>query len=97
MILIRTTPEFDEWVERLRDEDAKDRIMIRARRLSMGNPGKYRALPGGVFEMKVDWGPGYRIYCTWRGSSMVLLLCGGDKRTQKRDIAQAKMMAARLD
>ena len=97
MIAIDTTDEFDEWLEDLRDVDAKDRIMIRARRLSMGNPGKYRALQGGVFELKIDWGPGYRVYCTWRGSALVLLLCGGDKRTQRRDIARAKALAAQLD
>ena len=97
MIAIDTTDEFDEWLEDLRDVDAKDRIMIRARRLSMGNPGKYRALQGGVFELKIDWGPGYRVYGTWRGSALVLLLCGGDKRTQRRDIARAKALAAQLD
>jgi len=97
MIDVRTTKEFDEWVHGLRAGAAQDKIMIRARRLSMGNPGKYRALPGGIFELKEDWGPGYRVYCTWRGSALVLLLCGGDKRTQRQDIARAKMLAARLD
>ena len=97
MIGIETTDEFEGWLTALRDADAKHRILIRVRRLAMGNPGKCRSLQGGLFEMKVDWGPGYRVYYTWRGAALVLLLCGGDKRTQRRDIDRARTMAAQLD
>lgn len=97
MIGIETTDEFEDWLAALRDTDARDRIMIRVRRLAMGNPGTYRSLQGGLFELKVDWGPGYRVYYAWRGAALVLLLCGGDKRTQRRDIARARAMAAQLD
>ena len=97
MIRIETTDEFNDWLDGLRDGDAKDRIMIRVRRLAMGNPGKHRALQGGVFELKVDWGPGYRVYYAWRGIALVLLLCGGDKRTQRRDIDLARALATQLD
>ena len=80
-----------------RDGQARDRILIRVRRLAMGNPGEYRALQGGLFELKIDWGSGYRVYYTWRGTALILLLCGGDKRTQQRDIQAARALAATLD
>ncbi|GAB1388799.1 MAG: addiction module protein [Rubrivivax sp.] len=85
---------FDAWLRRLRDREAKARIEVRVRRLALGNPGESRALKGGIHELKVDHGPGYRVYYTFRGKALILLLCGGDKSTQSRDIALASAIAA---
>lgn len=65
-------------------------------RLRLGNPGQHRVLKGGVLEMKIDYGPGYRVYCTQRGQVLVILLCGGDKRTQPADIRTAMRMASQV-
>lgn len=80
---------FDDWLRGLRDVRARDRIEMRIRRLSRGNPGDVKPVGSGVSEMRIDYGPGYRVYFTRRGHTVVLLLCGGDKRTQGADIAQA--------
>jgi putative addiction module killer protein len=72
---------------------ASNRIAARIRRLELGNPGDPKSVGEGVSEMRVDYGPGYRIYFTQRGSEIFILLCGGDKRTQSRDIERAKKMA----
>jgi putative addiction module killer protein len=93
MISIRQTTLFSDWLEDLHDENAQARINIRIRRLSLGNPGDVKSLGDGVNEMRIDYGPGYRIYFTKRGASIVLLLCGGDKRTQTKDIERAKRLA----
>jgi len=93
MIVIRQTKLFADWVASLRDENAIARINIRIRRLSLGNPGDTKAVGGGVSEMRIDYGPGYRLYFTRRGLNIVLLICGGDKRTQAADIARAKALA----
>lgn len=93
MVVIRQTTIFAQWISRLRDENARARINIRIRRLSLGNPGDVKSVGGGVNEMRVDYGPGYRIYFTRRGADFVLLLCGGDKRTQAADITTAKTLA----
>lgn len=93
MPTIRQTRTYSEWFDRLRDRQAKARIDVRIRRLSLGNPGDVRHLTGGVAELRIDHGPGYRIYYTQRGEEVVILLCGGDKRTQARDIALALNMA----
>jgi len=78
----------------LRDDRAAVRIIARIRRLEIGNPGDVKPLGSGLFEMRIDYGPGYRIYYVRRGAAMVLLLCGGDKRTQRRDIRRAQALAA---
>jgi putative addiction module killer protein len=96
MIEIRTTSGYDKWFGRLRDERAKARINARLIRLVVGNPGDINGLGGGISELRVDYGPGYRIYLTRRGNIYVLLLCGGDKSTQQSDIAQARKLAAEL-
>ncbi len=85
---------FDAWLSRLRDRQALTRIAARIDRLALGNPGDVKAVGSGVSEMRIDYGPGYRIYFTQRGSRIVLLLCGGDKRTQAADIALAIKIAA---
>lgn len=84
---------FDRWLTHLRDRRAKARIEARIRRMSLGNPGDVKTLGGGVVEMRVDYGPGYRVYYTQRGTRAILLLCGGDKSTQTQDIALAKRLA----
>ena len=87
---------FDRWLTRLRDRRAKARIETRIRRMSLGNPGDIRALGGSLFEMRIDYGPGYRVYYTQRGTRVILLLCGGDKSTQTKDIALAKRLVKEL-
>jgi putative addiction module killer protein len=78
-----------DWFDGLRDERARARIRIRIDRLSSGNPGDVEPVGEGVFEMRIDYGPGYRLYFVQRGKMVVILLCGGDKRTQARDIKRA--------
>ena len=80
---------FLEWFDRLQDRQAKTRILIRLERLELGKFGDTRYLKGGVSELRVDWGPGYRIYFARDGEDIVLLLCGGDKRRQHADIERA--------
>lgn len=80
---------FGEWLARLKDDRARARILVRLNRLSVGNFGDCRALREGVSELRINYGPGYRVYYSNRGRTCILLLCGGDKRTQSADIAQA--------
>ncbi|KZD04916.1 type II toxin-antitoxin system RelE/ParE family toxin [Oceanibaculum pacificum] len=94
MIELRQTETFARWFDGLRDRDAKARIAIRLRRLSLGNAGDVKPVGDGISELRIDYGPGYRVYYSQRGPVLVLLLCGGDKRTQKQDIATAKALAA---
>jgi putative addiction module killer protein len=77
----------------LRDREARARITVRIRRLSLGNPGDVKPVGSGVSEMRIDHGPGYRVYFVRRGDMVVVLLCGGDKRNQDRDIARALELA----
>jgi putative addiction module killer protein len=81
---------FRDWLDSLRDVAAVARIRVRLNRLRLGNFGVVRALGGGVSEMKIDHGPGYRLYYAMSGKTVVLLLVGGDKSTQRKDIAAAK-------
>jgi putative addiction module killer protein len=94
MIELIKSDTFDRWLCELRDIRAKARIEARIRRLSLGNPGDVKPVGDGVSEMRIDDGPGYRVYFTQRGPLVVLLLCGGDKSSQERDIALAKTIAA---
>ena len=87
---------FDRWLAHLRDRRAKARIEARIRRMSLGNPGDIRGLGGSLFEMRIDFGPGYRVYYTQRGTRVILLLCGGDKSTQAKDIVLAKRLVKEL-
>ena len=89
IIEVRQTELFADWFARLRDREARARITVRIRRLSLGNPGNVKPVGSGVSEMRVDYGPGYRVYFIRRGDTVVVLLCGGDKRNQDRDIARA--------
>ncbi len=91
---IRQTAEYARWFTGLRDVRARGRIDARVRRLSLGNFGDTRALGGGLGELRIDYGPGYRIYFLRHGSALVLLLSGGDKSRQKADIARAREIAA---
>ena len=93
MIEIRQTEVFADWLRRLRDENARARIQVRIRRLSLGNFGDVRPVGGGVSELRIDYGPGYRVYLRQRGEVLVLLLAGGTKKTQEADIAKAKKLA----
>jgi putative addiction module killer protein len=83
-----------EWLRKLRDPTAKARIKMRIRRLSLGNAGDVQPIGEGLSEMRIDYGPGYRVYYMQRSKVLVLLLCGGDKRTQQKDIDSAKRIAA---
>jgi putative addiction module killer protein len=91
------TETFAGWFRGLRDRAAAARIAIRIDRLVLGNPGPYRNLTGGVREMKVDYGPGYRVYFTERAGEIVILLCGGDTKSQNADIAAAIRMVSELE
>jgi putative addiction module killer protein len=93
MIEVRQTEVYADWFARLRDRQARARINVRIRRLSLGNPGDVRPVGEGVSELRVDYGPGYRVYFVQRGASLVILLAGGDKRTQERDIELALELA----
>jgi len=93
MPTLRRTKVFSDWLLALRDRQAKDRIAVRLRRLAGGNAGQVRPVGEGVSEMKVDYGPGYRVYFTQRDFEVILLLCGGDKATQSKDIEAAKTLA----
>ena len=97
MIEVRQTPEYAAWFASLRDRIAKTRIDIRIRRLSLGNPGDAKPIGEGVSELRVDHGPGYRVYFVQRGSVLVVLLAGGDKSTQAQDIRKAKTLARNLE
>ncbi len=94
MITIRQTEAFATWFSALRDEQAVARISARLRRLALGNSGDVRPVGQGVSELRIDAGPGYRVYYKHAGLEIVLLLCGGDKSSQKRDIARALALAA---
>ena len=93
---IRQTTLYARWFARLRDSRARARIQARIRRLSIGNFGDVRPVGEGVSELRIDYGPGYRVYFVQRGVTLVVLLAGGDKRTQDRDIAAARALAREL-
>ena len=96
MFEVREAEAYAVWFRSLRDRAAKARIDIRIRRLSLGNPGDVRPVGEGVSELRVPYGPGYRIYFIQRGSALIVLLAGGDKTTQASDIKQAKQLARNL-
>lgn len=96
MLEIRETSAYAAWFSALRDRAAKARIDIRIRRLSLGNPGDVRPVGEGVSELRIHYGPGYRIYLTMQGEAIVILLAGGDKSSQDQDIRLAKHLARNL-
>lgn len=90
---VEKTDEYRDWLDRLRDQAGRARILVRVDRLIHGNPGDHRNLPGGVSELKIDFGPGYRVYYTQRREQLLLLLIGGDKSSQVKDIVKAQQLA----
>jgi putative addiction module killer protein len=93
---VRQTEVFSRWLGSLRDRQARARIQARIDRLEIGNPGDVKPVGGGISEMRVDHGPGYRVYFVERGTTLVILLAGGDKRTQSRDIEMARELLRNL-
>jgi len=96
MIEIRETDEFKTWIRSLRDSIAKAKIASRIQRLKFGNPGDVKPVGEGVSEMRIDHGPGYRVYYVNRGNTIIVVLCGGDKTTQQSDIDRALRLADEL-
>jgi len=97
MLEVRQTEAFAQWLEELADTRAASRISQRIIRLQSGLLGDVRPVGEGVSELRIDYGPGYRVYFVQRGKILIILLCGGDKRTQARDIRKAKALAADLE
>jgi len=91
------TPEFDAWLVRLKDQVGKARILARLRSASLGNLGDCEPVGDGISEMRIHAGPGYRVYFTRRGQKIFLLLCGGDKSSQQKDIKLAKALVKTLE
>jgi putative addiction module killer protein len=89
VIQIRETNAYSDWFARLKDREARARILVRIRRLSLGNPGDVKPVGTGVSELRIDYGPGYRVYFVPRGKELIILLGGGDKSTQAADIRAA--------
>jgi putative addiction module killer protein len=94
---LKRTDEFSVWLSGLRDIRAKAKILARIDRLALGNPGDVAPVGNGVSEMRIHYGPGYRVYFVQRGKEVVILLCGGDKSSQASDIAAAKKLADELE
>ncbi len=96
MIEIRKTAVFAKWIDGLKDIRARARVLVRIERLAGGNPGDVRPVGEGVSELRIDHGPGYRVYFIRRGQELIILLAGGDKRSQKKDIRTAIRLAQDL-
>ena len=96
VIEVRQTDAYETWFRKLRDRQARSRILIRIHRLSLGNPGDVRPVGGGVSELRIDYGPGYRVYFCRLDSATAVLLAGGDKATQRDDIERARGLAREL-
>jgi putative addiction module killer protein len=93
---IRKTDTYAQWLDDLRDIHARARVLARVERLAAGNPGDVKPVGEGVSELRIDYGPGYRVYFTMRGHTLIILLAGGDKRTQTTDIKTALRLARNL-
>lgn len=96
MLEVRKTEVYAKWLDGLRDVHARARILIRVERLAAGNPGNVKPVGEGVSELRIDYGPGYRVYYKKQGQEVVVLLAGGDKRTQASDIKTALRLARNL-
>ena len=96
MIEVRQTDDFAKWFKSLKDRQVRTRIQARIDHISLGNFGDCESVGGGVFEMRIHFGPGYRVYFVQRGTKIVVLLAGGSKRTQSKDILKAKTLANNL-
>lgn len=93
---VQMTEIYRDWTNSLKDLAGRARIQVRVERLIHGNPGQHRNLAGGVSELRIDFGPGYRVYYTERGGELIVLLAGGDKSTQQQDIKAAIALASNL-
>ena len=93
MLEVRQAPAFTAWLAKLKDVHAVARIIARLRRFEFGNLGDVKPVGEGVSEARIDYGPGYRLYFVKRGDTLIVMLCGGDKRTQDADIKRARIMA----
>jgi putative addiction module killer protein len=93
VIEVRQTETYAKWFASLRDRKARTRIDVRIRRLSLGNPGDVKSVGSGVSELRIDYGPGYRVYFLQRGATLIILLAGGHKGTQDQDIRKALELA----
>lgn len=96
MIEIRKTATYANWFDSLRDINARARIQVRIERLAAGNAGDVKPVGGGVSELRINFGPGYRVYFTQRGQKLIILLAGGDKNTQQQDIKEALYLAQNI-
>lgn len=94
---VAQTKEFERWHRALRDGRAVARVTTAVERLQMGLPGDFKSVGGGVSEIRITYGPGYRLYYTMKGNQLVILLCGGSKSSQKRDIARARKLKEEYD
>lgn len=97
MVVVRQTETFSKWLQDLRDRRAAAKIAARLARLELGNFGDAEPVGQGVTELRIHFGPGYRVYVVQRGEVLVVVLCGGDKSSQRRDISRAKDMARELE
>jgi putative addiction module killer protein len=97
VVEIRETETFSRWLTALRDAQAKARIAARVRRLAFGNPGDVKPVGLGISELRIHCGPGYRVYFVQRETVLIMLLCGGDKKTQQKDIEIAKRLAKEVE
>ncbi|MCK6429598.1 MAG: type II toxin-antitoxin system RelE/ParE family toxin [Burkholderiaceae bacterium] len=97
MLTVRLTPEFESWLDGLRDKKAQVRIAARLRHAEAGNLGDCKAVGGGVSEMRVHFGPGYRLYLAQKGSILIVMLAGGDKSSQAQDIRRAQHILKQLE
>ena len=93
MVDVVRSSTFDRWIIKLKDRRAAARVLIRINRLAAGNPGDVKPVGGGISELRIDYGPGYRVYYLRQGDRLILLLCGGDKSTQSADIVAAHDIA----
>jgi putative addiction module killer protein len=96
MLEVRLTPDFSSWLNELKDRRAQDRIVARLRRFEFGNLGDVKPVGHGISEARIDYGPGYRLYFVRHHSVVMILLCGGTKKSQKADIATARAMTKEL-
>ena len=96
MVEVRKTENFAKWLDGLKDIRARARILVRIERLASGNPGDVKPVGEGVSELRIDYGPGYRVYYKKKGQTVIILLAGGDKRTQSKNIKTALRLARNL-
>ena len=96
VVTVLKTDQFSKWLDRLRDIQARAKVLARIERFASGNPGDVQALGGALFEMRISYGPGYRVYFTEQSGNIVILVAGGDKRTQSADIRRARLILTTL-